>query len=195
MAPKLYYWPRSSATRVQWALEELGIAYDKVRLERESQFHRSPEFLAINPNGKIPAMEDDGAKLFESLAIVLHLGDKYGVERGLWPAPGTPARGEAFAWAIWAGIQLNYWIFEYLRAQAPEAKAGWDQHLAILEGRLADRPYVVGDAFTLVDVTVASYVGLAPSVAKLPLDGTPRVADWYGRCRARPAWARVIAEK
>src|SRR5262249_40698298 len=111
---KFYYWPRSSATRAHWALEELGIPYEKIRLDRDKGFHRSPEFLAINPNGKIPALEDDGGKLFESLAIILHLGDKYGAERGLFPAPGAPERGEAFSWSIWAVVQLNYYFFEYL---------------------------------------------------------------------------------
>jgi glutathione S-transferase len=210
MAPKLYYWPRSSATRVQWALEELGIPYEKVRLDRAQQFHRTPEFLAINPNGKIPALEDDGAKLFESLAIILHLGDKYGVEAGLWPRPGTPERGEAFSWAIWGVVQLNYYLFEYIyhgldtpfslpkERRSPEiaeqARAGLERHFDILDARLAGRRWVLGDSFTLCDLALASYVNEGVGMGRLRLDATPHVKDWAERCSARPALVRVLAE-
>src|SRR5262249_23077324 len=77
---------------------------------------------------------------------------------------------------------------------AAQAKAGWDQHLEILDGRLETRPWILGDEFTLVDLAVASYVMQARAVARLPLDGAPRVKDWFDRCKTRPAFTRVLAE-
>jgi glutathione S-transferase len=210
MPPKLYYWPRSSATRVQWALEELGIEHEKIRLDGDKAFLRTPEFLAINPNGRIPALVDDGANLFESLAIIMHLGDKYGVERGLWPAPGQPARGEAFSWMVWGVVQLNYYLFEYIyhgldtafslpKEQrsadiAAQSKAGWEKHLAVLDGRLDGRTWILGDAFTLADVALASYVMQARAMARLSLEAVPHVKAWFDRCKTRPAFTRVLAE-
>src|SRR5438128_2050743 len=108
MSITLYYWPRSSATRVQWCLEELGLAYEKKRVERE--YLRTPEFRAINPEGRIPALVDGDARLFESLAIILYLGEKYGADKGVWPAAGSADRAEAITWTVWGTIQLNHYI-------------------------------------------------------------------------------------
>ena len=85
MGIKLYSWPRSSASRVHWALEELGVPFELVTLDRHKGEHQAPAYLAINPNGKVPALVDDGQPYFESLAILLHLGETYGVDRALWP--------------------------------------------------------------------------------------------------------------
>ena len=85
MPIRFYSWPKSSGSRIHWVLEELGLDYEHVRLDRAKQEHRSPAYLAVNPNGKVPALIDGDVRWFESLAILLHLGDTYGVARGLWP--------------------------------------------------------------------------------------------------------------
>ena len=100
MSIRFYSWPSSSGTRVQWCLEELGLAYEHTVLDRSKNEHRAPAYLAVNPNGKVPALVDDGVTWFESAAIVMHLGEKYGVERGLWPAGGQ-ARADAISWTTW----------------------------------------------------------------------------------------------
>src|SRR6266516_4392854 len=74
-----YYTPMSSATRVLWALEELGVPFDKVKVDLSKGEQRQPEFLKLNPNGKVPTMVIDGQPVFESLAMLLHLGETYGV--------------------------------------------------------------------------------------------------------------------
>ena len=88
MSLTFYYTPMSSATRVHWALEELGVPYEKVKMDLAAGDQRKPEYLALNPNGKVPLLVGDGTPIFESLAILLHLGETYGVEKGLFPAPG-----------------------------------------------------------------------------------------------------------
>ena len=85
MSIRLYGWPRSTASRVHWALEELGVKYEFVTLDRKKGENRTPEYLAINPTGKVPGLVDGGQAYFESTAITLHLGETYGAERGLWP--------------------------------------------------------------------------------------------------------------
>lgn len=79
MAIKFYSWPRSSGARVQWALEELGVGYEYVELDPKKQEHRTPQYLAINPHGKVPGLVDGDLTLFESGAILLYLGERYGV--------------------------------------------------------------------------------------------------------------------
>ena len=78
MAITFYYQPMSSAARVHWALEELGIPYEKVKVDLHAGDQKKPDFLKVNPHGKVPALVDGDARLFESAAIILHLGDKYG---------------------------------------------------------------------------------------------------------------------
>src|SRR5580765_2624054 len=113
MAIKFYSWPMSSGARTQWALEELGVPYEYVQLDRSKGEHRAPAFLAINPNGKVPALVDDGVAYFESLAIALHLGERYGVERGLWPRDGKD-HADALSWSVWAMMELQYNLREYM---------------------------------------------------------------------------------
>jgi glutathione S-transferase len=209
MAITFFYSPMSSATRVMWALEELGVPFEKVRLDLQKGDQRKPEFLAINPNGKVPAMVDGDAKLFESLAIVLHLGDRYGVEKKLWPAPGTAERAEAFAWCVWGTVTVLESALTYATqtesgwryAQpadrrspelAADAKKQWETCLDILERRLERQPYIVGDSFTLADVAVGPNVVFGAMAGKLPIETCRNVSAWIERCKARPAFARAM---
>jgi glutathione S-transferase len=209
MAITLYYTPMGSATRAHWALEELGVPFEKVRMHFDKGDHKKPEYLAINPNGKVPALVDGDLTLFESLAIIFHLGDRYGEAKGLWPKSGTDARSEAYMWSVWAMVEVQHNAFDYLRhggshprisfakdKQVPDAAeralGGWKTAMHILDQRLTGREYVLGSAFTLVDVVVASVVGLGPMLANLPVD-EKRVADWLARCQSRPALAKAIS--
>lgn len=107
MSIVLYWHPMSSATPVACALAELGLPHERVKIDiRAGEQHR-PDFLALNPNGKVPTLTVDGAPMFEALAIQLWLGETYGVERGLWPAPGTPERLQALSWCAWAYVSYG----------------------------------------------------------------------------------------
>src|SRR5262245_19976441 len=77
MSIRLYGWPRSTASRVHWALEELGVNYEYVTLDEKRGDNRKPDYLAISPAGKVPGLVDDGQPYFESVAIILHLGETY----------------------------------------------------------------------------------------------------------------------
>lgn len=204
MPIKFYAWPRSSGARTQWGLEELGLAYEYVQLDRSKGEHKTPEFLAINPNAKVPALVDDGVAYFESLAIALYLGEKYGVERGLWPTAPRD-RADALSWSVWSFTELQYNLREHLYhglatpiSYKPEdqSKAAAEfnlgmlkRHYAMIERRLADREHVCG-AFTLVDTLVGSALRFGQMFG-LKLDGFPQVDAYLARLEKRPALARV----
>src|SRR5437868_213854 len=115
MSIRLYGWPHSTAERVHWALEELGVNYEYVELDRKKGENRTAEYLAINPTGKVPGLVDGGQALFESVAIILHLGETYGRERGLWPAAGAgAARAEALCWTVWGTTELHTYMMQWL---------------------------------------------------------------------------------
>jgi glutathione S-transferase len=202
----LYHHPRSPSARVLWALEELQAPYRSVRVNLEAGEHRTPEFRRINPNAAVPAMVVDGVPVFESLAMLLLLGERLGVERGLWPARDDARLGPALAWSTWAAVTLEASLLQYYfntvgappeqrsASVAASARKALDGHLAVLEGHLKGRAYMLGEGFTLVDVAVASMMGLTASEGVV-LDGDPRTQAWLARCKARPAMAAVLAAR
>jgi GST-like protein len=189
----------SSATPVACALTELGVQHELVLFDLSKNEQKSPEFLKLNPNGKVPTLVVDGTPIFEALAIIQWLGDRYGVAKGLWPAADSPARLTALAWSTWAYVtygpmvmRLHFATSERLApeyhnaAQAELARKELQNLLAILEGRLSNREYLLGDAYSLADLVVSGSVGYSRFFGT-PLDAHPRVAAWLERCMSRPA--------
>ena len=208
MAITLYYTAMGSATRVHWALLELGIPFEKVRIHMDQGDHKTPAYLAINPNGKVPALVDGSLKLFESLAIIFHLGNRYGEKSGLWPASGTDARSEAYMLSVYSMVEIQTSVFEYIRHGgnhpritlppekrhkeiADRALATWQTGMKLLDDRLASRKHLLGDAFTLCDCVVASVVNVGAMMGGLPIEDRG-VQDWVGRCSSRPALAQAM---
>jgi glutathione S-transferase len=198
-----YYTPMSSATRIHWALEELGIPYEKKKLDLSAGDQKKADYLALNPNGKVPLLVDEGVPIFESLAILLHLGERFGVEKGLFPAPGM-ARAEAFKWIAWAQVSLGDVISRLFRntmdrfpaeernAKAAEtAKREAAEHLLILEKALAGKDFLAGKQFSLTDLAVA---GACMVLGRVGVDfgPYPSVQAWVARCTSRPALARAM---
>ena len=205
MAIELHSWPRSSGTRIAWALEELGVPYAYVEVDGKKKENLSPKYLALNPQGKVPALVDGEQRFFESLAILIHLAHKYGIERKLWPSAGGQDRADALCWTVWAMTELGPYMMQYLyhgmdtpvsykpedrsKATAAYNKSQLDRLLDALETRLAGRDYLVG-TFSLVDVAASSGL-LFGTMLGLPLDRWPRTAGWCKRCAERPALKRA----
>jgi glutathione S-transferase len=193
----LYWHPMSSASPVAAALAELGVPHQRVKIDIHAGEQRKPDYLALNPNGKVPTLTVDGAPMFEALAIQLWLADQYGVERGLWPAEGTPQRLQAMSWCAWAYVTYGTAVVrlqlatvgeERLRsdAHAAAAREALDGLLALLDARLAAQPWVVGDAYSMADLLVASVVGYSVYMGA-PVARHAHVQAWLAKVQARPA--------
>ncbi|MFO0759752.1 MAG: glutathione S-transferase family protein [Byssovorax sp.] len=203
MSLTFYYAPMTSATRIHWALEELGVPYEKVKLDLAAGDQKKPEYLALNPNGKVPLLVDSGTPIFESLAILLHLGETYGVEKGLFPVPGLE-RAEVFKWMAWGTASLveaggrllrntsDRFPAEERNAKAAErAKQELGDLMAIVDKALEGKEYLVGGRFSFADLAV---VGFVPFLSRIGADlgSLKNVQACAGRCMARPALARAM---
>jgi glutathione S-transferase len=198
---KIYGVPRSRAIRCLWMAEETGVPYENVKTDVARGGARTPEFLRVNPNGHVPALEDGDLKLFESLAINMYLARQYGGT--LWPA-GVHDEGRVFQWSVWAMTELEEPIVTALvnRVFLPEAQRDAKRAdraeerarrpLGVLEGALGEREWLVGTGFGVADLNVASVLLWAP-MAAIDLAPMARVAAWFARCSARPALARAQA--
>jgi glutathione S-transferase len=190
MALTIYGTTDSRTMRVLWAANELGLDFAHVPYEWNDPVLKSPEFLAINPAGAIPAIDDNGFRLGESLAIILYLARKYG-RPPLYP---DTLEGEAdvWRWALWAQAHLEPWVQgdaqlrDAMTALGRHKDAFLDRACTLLETTFAEHAYLRGADFTAADLCVAAI--LSPSRAgKLPLARYPRIRDWHHRCYARPA--------
>jgi len=198
MSLTFYYSPQSSASPVHFTLEELGIPYDKVLIDLKAGAQKQPEYLKINPNGAVPCIVVDGTPIFESAAIQLYLGERYGVDKGIYPPPG-PQRGEVMKWVVWTNATLGEAMSRYGRNQhwAPEeernakagetAKSDVEKCLRILEEALKGRKWLVGDKMTIADMHLASWMDYV-RMMNFDLAGYPSVNDWVGRVTSRPAY-------
>jgi glutathione S-transferase len=195
---KLYGIPRSRTMRPLWMLEELGVPYENVRVSFVNET-RAPDYLKINPNGHIPALQDGDLVLFESLAMNLYLARKY--DKGLWPKT-VADEGRAYQWSVWAMTELEEPVLTALLHRMFLPKAERDPKKAedaaeraktpvgVLDGALAGRQYLLGDAFSVADLNVASVLSWAP-LGGLDLSPARNVSGWLARCTARPAFVRV----
>ncbi|WP_407352325.1 glutathione S-transferase family protein [Luteimonas sp. R10] len=203
MSLTLYAAPMSSATPVVCALAELDIPCEIVMLDLQAGDQKKPDYLALNPNGVVPTLVVDGTPMFEAVAIMQWLGDRYGVDRGLWPAADTPERLTALSWTTWAYVTYGTMINILNYAQSPHAdpalhhpplakhaQGEFDKLLSRLDARVSERPYLLGDAYSLADMIVASVVTYS-TYCGVSLEGHPHVVAWAERFQARPAYRKT----
>ncbi len=206
MSITFYYAPMSSATRVFWALEELGLPFEKVKVDLSAGEHKRPEYLAINPHGKVPALVIDGAPMFESLAMLLFLGERFGVARNLWLPHDHHEYPTALSWTTWGTVTFSTNVFRYLlntserfpkeahnAAAAEAARKDVLANLAALEAHLDGREYMVAGRFTLVDLSIASFIPFMARSGVADLSAYPNIGRWSGHCTSRPDLAVAMA--
>ena len=191
----LYGVPGSRAFRTIWMLEELGVPYENVPTHFATGDTKKPEFLALNPNGHIPTLVDDGVPYWESMAINLYLARKY--DKGLQP---KTLEGEAHAiqWSFWAMTEVEYPLLDvlmhrmFLPAEQRDPKlaeaglAKLQAPLGVLNAHLANRKYILGDQYTVADVNLASVLSWSTLVG-VDLAPFPNLARWLKECASRPA--------
>lgn len=202
---------RSRASRNIWLAHELGLAFRHVPVIQAYRLAdpaapdapphtRSPGFLALNPNGRIPVMEDGGLVLHESLAINLYMAKKQGGPL----APADPAEdGRMTAWALWAATEAEPHTIDVLyhrfakppaerdAAKADAAVAALRAPFAVLDAALAETGFLVGGRFTVADLNTAEVIRYAQPATEL-FDAAPRVKAWIEACQARPAFRRMM---
>ncbi|MEA2758961.1 MAG: glutathione S-transferase, partial [Methylobacteriaceae bacterium] len=167
---KIYGTSRSRANRVIWMAEELGIRYETISIDLAAP--RDPAFLAVNPNGRLPAIDDDGFHLFESMAINLYLAKKHG---GPLAPRDTREDAKMIQWSFWAVTELEKPGLDYLThtiflppekrdASIPgKALEALKRPIAVLDQALEASGYLLGDRFTAADLNVGNFVAYLAS--------------------------------
>ena len=194
---KLYSAPRTRAVRPRWLLEELGVPYELVKLDLARQENTTPAYLAVNPLGEVPALVDGDVTLLESLAICLHLADRF-PEKHLAPPVGSAERGPYYQWMVFAEGPLDSVVMEFYRAANGHAKEELAKHrtrlaavLDVIHAGLDGREFLVGGAFTAADVVMTSILHLAHTLQLL--DGQPRLLEYVRRHSQRPAVRKAVS--
>ncbi|WP_058834237.1 glutathione S-transferase family protein [Luteimonas abyssi] len=203
MSLKLFAAPMSSATPVVCALAELDLDCEVVMLDLAKGEQKHPDYLALNPHGVVPTLVVDGTPLFEALEILQWLGERHGVERGLWPAADTPERLTALSWTAWVYVSYGTLVNALNFARSPMVDAGLhhpplatealrriDAALGRLDTALSGRPWLLGEAYSLADLIVACMITYS-LYCGVSVEGHPHARDWLRRFHARPAYARV----
>ena len=191
MAMKIYGSPMSRASRLMWCANELGVPFEHVDPGWDKL--KSPEYLAINPNGKFPGFADGDLKLFESLAIDLYIAKKYGTGE-LYPT-NIDDEGRTFQWTLWAATEVEPNALPSLllvlgyHQDATGAAAAAEKlkaPLKVLDDHLKDREWLVGNKFSVADLNAASVVSMT-RYGKIDISYAPNVVAWLDRCLSRPA--------
>jgi glutathione S-transferase len=199
--PKLYGISGSRALRAIWGIEEVGIEYEHVPVTYGAD-SKSADYLAVNPNGRIPALVDGDLVLFESMAINLYLAKKYG--GALYPAnPADEAR--AFQWSVWGISEIEPLQMQIVvqKLFTPEDKRNpkvvegatkaLQRPLKVLDAALEGRDWLVGNAFSVADLNVAAVMQLMQMIGFTYAEHA-NVQRWANACYARPALARAQAK-
>ncbi len=200
---KFYYSGAPNPMKVALFLEEAGLEYEAVPVDTRKGDQHKPEYLAINPNAKVPAIVDGDATVFDSGAILLYLGEKTGK---FMPANTPKAKGELYSWLMFVASGVGPYSGQavHFRNYAPEKNEyainryvfEAQRHFGIVDARLAKQKYMLGDTYTIVDMALWGWARLIPNVlgeagwAKFP--NLKRLVD---EINARPAAARASAIK
>ena len=195
---KIYGPRQSSGLRSIWTMEELGLQYEVVPVNMQEREHKSPEFLKMNPNGKVPVMVDGDIVLYESMAINFYLCGRY--DGGMLLGDNDSEKGLVLQWSFWVATQMTS-PFELVVVAKwrgiPEgdahkvAREEITKYLIVLEGQLAGKEYLVANKFTLADLHVVSVVGNVSFIG-FDLSLYPNIVAYIARCTAREAYTKAL---
>jgi glutathione S-transferase len=183
---KLYYNPQSRAVIAKWMLDECDAQYQIVPIDFTKREHKSPEFLKINPAGKLPALEDGESKIFEGAAICLYLADKF-PQAHLAPKISAPERGRYLSLMVYSTSQLEPAMGDALLKVESLPQRGWTNFETaqdVVEAELGRGPYLFGDWFTAADIMIGSMFIWKRIFGAPP--GRPTLEAYVDRLLARP---------
>lgn len=192
---KFYFHPSPNPAKVALLLEELGVAYDAVPVDTRKGEQFTPEFLAINPNGKTPAMTDGDAKLFDSTAILMYLANK----EGKFLPENTPeAQAQYLSWMMFVASGIGPYSGQsvHFKHFAPEPKDyavnryGYEaeRHWGLIDQRLSEGAYMLGDTYTVLDMAVWGWARAVPFILGADAwENLPNLKRLLDEINARPA--------
>ncbi|MGD1808342.1 glutathione S-transferase family protein [Dapis sp. BLCC M126] len=182
---KLYGGARSRASIVHWYLEEIEATYEFITLDMQSEEHLKPDFLEINPTGKVPAIVDGEFKLWESGAILLYIAEKYGKM-----PDSLEKKAEIFQWVLFANATLGPGIFVEASREKETPRL-----LTPLNKIFENQPYLMGEELNVADIAVGSILAYVPMMLKLDLSSYASVLEYIKQISERPAFQKTIANR
>lgn len=198
---KLYEFAPTRSIRVRWILQELGVEFEAISINMRAGEHRTPDFLTINPTGKLPVLIDGEHIITESVAIALYLGEKY-PESNLVPTD-LLLRAQLYRWLLFTATELEQPLWRIARhtfiypeelrlpAEIPLARQDFTSMAVVLENHLLDRQFVVGEHVTVADFVLAYTLDWANEVQLLAT--FPTLVDYMERMYKRPKASGRIA--
>lgn len=192
---KLYWSPRSRSFTALWLLEETGQPYERILTDISKGAQRAPEFLAINPMGKVPALQDGEVTLAEAAAICAYVTERY-PEAKLAPQVGDPSRAKYLYWLFFGpGCVEPAMAQVATKFEMNPTAAGWgnaERVFDVLDAALAKGPWILGENFSAADIVIGSGLNFAVRLFKM-VPARPSFDRYIDACAARPAFQRASA--
>ena len=190
---QLYWSPRSRSFSALWLMEETGQPYQRVLTDISTGAQKSPEFLAINPMGKVPALRDGEATLAEAAAICAYVAERY-PDAGLAPPPGDPLRAKYLYWLFFApGCIEPAMVQVATKIEMNPMSAGWgdaQRVFDVLDAALAKGPWLLGENFSAAGIAIGSGLNFAVRLFRM-VPSRPSFDRYIDACAARPAFQRA----
>jgi glutathione S-transferase len=191
---KLFWSPQSRAFRALWLMEEAGRPYERVQIDIRKGEQSTPAFRAINPMMKVPALTDGEALVAESAAICAYVAERV-PEAQLAPPLGDPLRGRYLHWLFFASTNIEQaFTQKFTKLEMPSMSAGWgsfERVMDVLSEALQERPWMLGERFSVVDVMLGADLNYGVNVFKI-VEPRPEFTAYISRCTARPAFQRAV---
>lgn len=192
---KLYWAPQSRSIRALWLMEEAGVPYERVVVDIRKGAQNTPEYRAVNPMMKVPALTDGEASVAESGALCAYVAERV-PEAGLAPPVGDPQRGAYLRWLFFgAGCVEAAFLQKMKGVDLPVSSAGWGSYervIAVIDEAVAKGPWLLGERFSAPDILIGADLWFGINLLKV-LQPTEAIAAYVDRCTARPAYQRAMA--
>lgn len=190
---KLYWSPRSRSFTTLWLMEESGLPYERVLTDISNGAQKAPDFLKINPMGKVPALTDGEAALGEAAAICAYIADRY-PETRLAPGVTDPRRARYLQWLFFSPGCIEPALIQiFTKLDVPSSTAAWGsatQVFDVLDAALEKGPYLLGETFSAADIMIGSGLNFAVRLFKM-VPPRPSFDRYIDACAARPAFQRA----
>jgi glutathione S-transferase len=190
---KLYWSPRSRSFSGLWLMEETGQPYERVLTDISTGAQKTPEFLAVNPMGKVPALKDGDVSIAEASAICAYVAERY-PEAKLAPPIGDPRRAKYLQWLFFSPGCIEPAIIQiFTKIDVPTSTAAWGsaaQVFDVLDETLEKGPFLLGEMFSAADIMICSGLNFAVKVFKM-VPTRPSFDRYIDACAARSAFQRA----